>query len=87
MPSQLEYYIQAQQELVSRHRGKIIAVVDGVCQGEYPSKTEAMYDMLAKGHKPGAFLIILCNEGDGEYTRRFRSRVTPMMGQTAWANL
>lgn len=87
MPSQLEMYIAAQTDLLKEHAGKIIAVKDGTFCGEFKTKTDALNAMLARGYAPGTFIVIRCSEGDGEYTRRFRSRLTPNMGQTAWANL
>lgn len=77
MSSQLDMYKERQSELVQVHNGKIIAVRNGECLGEFVNKTHALTAMLAKGYAPGTFLIIRCTEGEGEYTRRFRSRVTP----------
>lgn len=74
MVSQLKLYARNQDELVKRHNGKIIAVKDGECLGEFNSKTEAL-DFMLQEHLPGTFIIIKCTPGDEEYTRRFRSRV------------
>ena len=74
MKSQLDYYKECQQELLKRHEGKIIALVDGMVLGEFSTKTDAL-EKISKEHAPGTYLIIKCTQGDEEYTRRFRSRV------------
>lgn len=75
MSSQLDMYKERQSELVKTHNGKIIAVRNGQCLGEFATKTDALSVMLAQGYVPGTFIIIRCTEGDKEYTRHFRSRV------------
>ncbi|MDR2368293.1 MAG: hypothetical protein LBF58_09335 [Deltaproteobacteria bacterium] len=76
MKSQLDYYIDNQDELVKKYNGKIIALKDGECEGVYGSKTAALKSMLAAGHEPGTFMIILCTPGDGQYTATFHSNVS-----------
>lgn len=72
--AKLEAYKSQQSELVKKYDGKIIAMIDGVLQGVYEGKLEALEDM--KKRFPGAsYFIIKCTDGDEEYTRRFRSRV------------
>lgn len=73
--SELSLYIKNQDQLLEKYNGKIIALHGGEVLGAYPSKTAALHDMQKRGLLPGSFLIILCTEGDQEYTRQFRSRV------------
>ena len=73
--SQLDMYKANQAEIVKKYNGKIIAVKDGVVQGEYPSKVEALRAMQEK-FAPGSFLVIRCSEGEEEYTGVFHSRVS-----------
>ena len=76
MPTQLDYYIENQNELVSKHNNQIIAVKDGKHMGTFNSKTEALRHMQAEGHVPGTFMIILCTPGDEQYTAWFPPYVT-----------
>ena len=75
MTTQLEMYKVKQSEIVKEYNGKIIAVKDGVVQGEYPNKLAALQDMQAK-FPPETFLILKCTEGNEEYTAVFHSRVS-----------
>ncbi|MDR2368295.1 MAG: hypothetical protein LBF58_09345 [Deltaproteobacteria bacterium] len=76
MLTQLDYYIAKQDQIVKEFNGKIIALTDGDVKGVYDSKTAALNAMLAAGHKPGTFMIILCTPGDGQYTATFHSNVS-----------
>ena len=72
--SELEHYKQRQVEYVKKYEGKILALKDGEIQGVFESKVDAL-EAMKKKFAPGSFMIIKCTPGDGEYTRRFRSRV------------
>ena len=76
MPTQLDYYIENQNELVKNHNNEIIVVQDGKYIGTFNSKTEAMTEMLKRGYVPGTFMVIMCTPGDEEYTAYFHSNVT-----------
>jgi len=78
MQDQLDLYRKNQPEIAKIYNGKIIAVKDGVVQGEYPSKVEALRAMQEKQYPQGSFMIIRCTEGDEEYTATFHSRVSFM---------
>jgi hypothetical protein len=71
--TQLEMYIERQKALVADYNDKIIALKDGDVLGVYPTKTDALEDMLRKNLSPGEFMIIKCTPGDEEYTARFRT--------------
>lgn len=74
MPSQLEQYIEKQPELLAKYAGKILALHNGEVEGVFDSKLAAL-NAMRKKYAPGDFMVIRCMPGDGEYTRRFRSRV------------
>ena len=76
MPTQLDYYIKNQDELVKKYNNQIIVVKDGKYIDTFTSKTEAMMEMLNRGFVPGTFMIILCTSGDSEYTSYFHTNVT-----------
>jgi hypothetical protein len=71
MTTQLDFYVKNQSGLLKLYEGKIIALKDGEVLGVYPSKAAALHATLDAGHAPGSFMIILCTQGDGEYTARF----------------
>ena len=76
MPTQLDYYIKNQDELVKKYNNQLIVVKDGQYMGTFDSNTEAIREMQRQGHVPGTFMIILCCPGTGQYTARFHSNVT-----------
>jgi hypothetical protein len=75
MKTQLEYYIENQDELVNKYNNQIITVKDGKYMGTFNSRTEALREMKKQGHVPGTFMVILCRPGDGEYTAYFHGDV------------
>jgi hypothetical protein len=76
MKTQLDYYIENQDYLVSKYNNQLIVVKDGNYMGTFNSKTEALQTMQNNGHDPGTFIIIFCTPGDGEYTAHFHSNIT-----------
>lgn len=75
LTKELTLYKQHQSELVKKYENRIIALKDGVVLGNYDSKVDALTDMKARKIEQGTFIIIKCEKGDSEYTRRFRSSV------------
>jgi hypothetical protein len=73
MPTQLDYYIKNQDELVKQYNGKIIAVVDGACKGVFNTRLDAVLAMLDAGFKPGGYYIVLCGPGEENYTAYFNN--------------
>ncbi len=69
--SQLDFYLEQQDELVKNHNGKFIAMKDGQFFGEFPTPLHAVRDMERRGFKNGEFLVIRCTPGDSEYTADF----------------
>ena len=71
--TQLDMYIRRQNALIAEYNGKIIALKDGEVLGVYPTKTDALEDMLRKRLVSGEFIIIKCTPGNEEYTARFHT--------------
>ncbi len=69
--SQLDMYIENQDNLLKEHNGQIIAVQDGQFLGAYPDKLTAYRDMKSRGIEDGKYMIVECTPGDSAYTARF----------------
>ena len=69
--SQLEMYIERQEQLLKDFEGKVIAVKDGQCLGAFESKIDSDRGMVAKGYKEGEYVIVQCTPGDSGYTSYF----------------
>ena len=78
MPSRLkrefQYYVEHQDELVSRYNGKHLVIKGEAVLGAYDSVQEA-YVAAVKEHAPGTFLIQRCSPGEKDYTATYNSRV------------
>lgn len=61
------YFINNQDELVRKHRGKYIVIKDRRVIGEYASEWAA-YTESQKQHELGTFLIQKCEPGPAAYT-------------------
>lgn len=79
MPSPLEkefqYFLDHQDELVKRYRGKYIVIKDAQVIGAYDDEMVAMTE-TAKQHELGTFLVQRCEPGNECYTQTFHSRVS-----------
>jgi hypothetical protein len=76
MPTQLDNYIEKQEELVKKYNGKIIALKDGEVKGVYETMTEGLRAMIPAGYEPGSFFVRLCTPGDEQYTAYYQSNVS-----------
>lgn len=74
LQDEFKYYVDNQEELLKKHNGKIIVIVNKKVVGEFGSKEEAYLDSVKKFEK-GTFLIIECTPGRDSYTIHQRSRV------------
>ena len=74
LEKEFNYYIEHQNELVKKYGGKFVVIKDSKVLGSYDSEIEAI-DKTIKKHKPGTFLVQLCEAGDESYTQTFHSRV------------
>jgi hypothetical protein len=64
---ELAFFIQNQEELVSRFGGQFLILRDSEVAGVYPSPIEA-YVAALKQFKPGTFMIQPCMPGPSAYT-------------------
>ncbi len=69
--SQLDMYIENQDELLKKHDGQIIAVQNGKFLGSYPDELTAYRDMVKRKIKDGDYLIVECTPGNSAYTAYF----------------
>ena len=74
LEKEFQYYLDHQDELVSKHNGKIIVIKNQKVLGVYDSDMEAI-NATKKDHEVGTFLVHECGPGEENYTRRFHSRV------------
>ena len=74
LEEEFQYYIEHQDELVEKYRGKVIVIKNGEVIGEYDSDLEAINE-TTKQHELGTFLVQKCEPGSDSYTQTFHSRV------------
>lgn len=65
--TELNYFIAHQDELVARHRGKVLVIRGEQVEGAYSSALEA-YLSAQKQFPVGTFMIQPCEPGPGAYT-------------------
>lgn len=70
------YFIDNQDELVRKHRGKYIVIKDRRVIGVYASEWDA-YTESQKQHELGTFLIQKCEPGPSAYTVVLRPVAIP----------
>jgi len=74
LEKEFRYYIEHQDELVSKYMGKYVVIKNGGLIGDYDDKIEAIRETL-KAHELGTFLVQKCEPGSESYTQVFHSRV------------
>jgi len=72
---EFKYYVEQQDELVKKYKGKVIVIKNQKVIGFYDSEIEAI-EKTQKQHKLGTFLVQKCEPGDNNYTMTFHSRVS-----------
>lgn len=61
--SQLEMYLENQDELLEHYKNKIIAVQNGKCIGEYDQDELSAYrDMKRRNIEDGDYILVFCSE-------------------------
>ena len=65
--TELNYFIANQDELVKKHRGKVLVIKGKRLLGVYPT---ALKEYLATkaDHEPGSFMLQPCEPGPDAYT-------------------
>lgn len=74
LEKEFKYFKDHQEELVKKHEGKYLVIVDEEVVGAYDLEIDA-YTEAKKHYKPGTFLIQHCLPGESAYTQTFYSRV------------
>ena len=74
LEKEFEYYIEHQDELVKRYKGKYIVIKDCRVIGVYDNQIEAIEE-TSKNEELGTFLVKKCEPGKESYTFTFHSRV------------
>lgn len=74
LEKQFKYYLDHQEELVEKYRGKFLVIKDESVVGVYDSELDA-YRESVKKYELGTFLIQECTPGEESYTQTFRTRV------------
>lgn len=75
LEKEFKYYLDNQNELVSKFNGKYIVIIGDKVVGAYESTVEA-YNKTKDKFQPGTFLIQRCSPGKSDYTQTFHSRVS-----------
>lgn len=74
LEKEFKYYIEHQDELVKKYKGKHIVIKGKKVIGSYNSDIEAVEE-TSKSEKLGTFLIQKCEPGKDNYTQTYHSRV------------
>lgn len=74
LDNEYKYYLEHQQELLSRYKGRFIVICGDAVVGDYDSQDAAYLDSIKK-YKLGTFLIQECTDGSSGYTQTYHSRV------------
>ena len=74
LQDEFQYYLDHQAELAAKYKDRHVVIKNGTVLGDYKTATEAVRETSRK-HKPGTFLVQLC-DADPESTKHtFHSRV------------
>lgn len=65
-----KYYLEHQEELVSKYDGKYLIITDEGVVGAYDSLNKG-YEVALKTYGKGNFMLQLCSEGEKDYSQRF----------------
>ena len=71
---EFDYYLRHQDEIVSEHDGKVVAIKNERVIGVYDSELEAILS-VQEDHEVGTFIVQRVSEGPDDYTHTFHSRV------------
>lgn len=74
LEKEFQYYLDNQDSLVKKYKGKFLVIKDNDVAGVYNTKQEA-YDNSTSKYQLGTFLIQECLPGKENYTQTFHSRV------------
>ena len=74
LDTEYKYYLEHQQELLARYKGRFIVIKGNAVVGDYDSQAAAYLDSIKK-YELGSFLIQECSDGISGYTQTYHSRV------------
>jgi len=74
LEQEFQFYLDHQDELVKKYRGKVIAIKGDRVLGVYDDEIEAI-QKTAQDHELGTFLVQKCEPGEESYTQTFHSQV------------
>jgi len=74
LKAEFDFFLEHQDELVAKYRGKFLAIKNGKVLGEYTTDLEAVTE-TAKTEPLGTFLVQKVEPGTAIYTQTFHSRV------------
>ncbi len=74
LEKEFQYYIDNQEDLVQKHKGKFLVIKGQEIIGAYDSEMEAIEE-TSKNHELGTFLVQKCEPGSESYTQTYHSRV------------
>lgn len=74
LEKEFKFYIDNQESLVKKHKGKILVIKNQEVIGVYNTEIDAILN-TAKEHEIGTFLVQKCEPGEESYTQTFHSRV------------
>ena len=71
---EFQYFLDYQNEIVSKFNGRYVVIVGQEVKGDFPTELEAYYFAVDKYEK-GKFLIQHAIPGEKAYTKTFHTRV------------
>lgn len=74
LKNEFEYYLENQDDLVEKYRGKFLVIKDREVIGVYENELEAINKTKEK-YELGTFLVQKCEPGSESYSQTFHSRV------------
>lgn len=74
LEKEFDFYLDHQDELVSKYNGKFVVIKDDQVLGAYDNEMEAI-EKTSEEHKFGTFFVQKCEPGTESYTQTFHSRV------------
>lgn len=74
LENEFKYYLENQEDLLKKFKGKFIVIKNNQVIGAYDSEIQALTE-TKKDHEIGTFLIQKVTPGNNDYTETYHSRV------------
>ena len=75
LEKEFKYYVEHQNELVEKYKGKYVVIKNDKVLGAYDDQLEAL-KITCQTEELGTFLVKKCEPGMESYTQTFHSRVS-----------